>query len=397
MNEKVLHTVEYDKVVRMLCEQADSDAGEALCKKLLPMTEREDILLAQRETSDALTHILTKGGVSFQGTKDVRESLKRLEIGAVLSMKELLEISMLLNNAGSVKKYFRDGLNEEDETGDSLNEYYLLLEPVSPLMNEIRRCILSDEEMADDASFGLSNVRKGLKRCAGKIQEKLSEILSGSKRSMLQDGIITMRNGRYCLPVKAEYRNSFGGMLHDQSATGATLFIEPASVVKLNNEIRDLEGKEREEIEKVLSDLSNQAAEQIFFIEQDFRVLAKLDFIFAKAKLSKNMRGTEPAFPEPGMIQIKKGRHPLISKEKVVPIDLHLGRDFSLLVVTGPNTGGKTVSLKTVGLFTLMGQAGLHIPAFDGSSLRIFREVYADIGDEQSIEQSLSTFSSHFL
>lgn len=397
MNEKVLHTVEYDKVIQVLCEHADSAAGKNLCKKLIPIAEKEQILKEQRETSDALTHLLTRGSVSFQGTRDVRESLKRLEVGASLSMKELLEISMLLSNAGSVKKYFRDSLNEEEETGDSLNEYFQLLEPVSPLMNEIKRCILSEEDMADDASPGLSGVRRNLKRTADKIHEQLNQILSGSKRSMLQDGLITMRNGRYCLPVKAEYRNSFGGMLHDQSATGSTLFIEPSAVVKLNNEIRDLELKEREEIEKVLAGLSNQTAEHIFEIRQDFEILSKLDFIFAKARLSKKMRGTEPAFREEGYIHIKKGRHPLIAKEKVVPIDLELGKDFSLLVVTGPNTGGKTVSLKTVGLFTLMGQAGLHIPAFDGSSLRIFKEVYADIGDEQSIEQNLSTFSSHMV
>ncbi len=399
MNKRVLDTVEYDKVIHMLCEHVDSSMGKQYCKELLPMTERKEIFLAQRETSDALTHLLKRGELSFRGTKDVRESLKRLEIGAVLGMKELLSISMLLNNAGSVKKYFREDLNEEEETGDSLNGYYQRLEPLSLFMNEIRRCILSEEEMADDASPGLSSVRKSLKRCAGKIHEQLGQILSGSKRAMLQDGIITMRNGRYCLPVKAEYRNSFGGMLHDQSATGATLFIEPEAVVKLNNEIRDLELKEREEIEKVLSELSNQAAEQSFFIEQDLKVLAKLDFIFAKAKLSKEMHGTQPSFPEEdgGHILIKKGRHPLIPKEKVVPIDIRLGKEFSLLVVTGPNTGGKTVSLKTVGLFTLMGQAGLHIPAFDGSALKIFTEVYADIGDEQSIEQSLSTFSSHMV
>lgn len=399
MNEKVLNTVEYDKVIHMLCEYADSSRGKQFCRELLPMTERKEIFTAQRETSDALTHLLKRGGISFRGTKDVRENLKRLEIGAVLSMKELLDISMLLNNAGSVKKYFREDLNEEEETGDSLNEYYQQVEPLSNLMNEIRRCILSEEEMADDASPGLAGIRKNLKKSASKIHEQLGQILSGSKRVMLQEGIITMRNGRYCLPVKAEYRNSFGGMLHDQSATGATLFIEPESVVKLNNEIRELELKEQEEMDKVLSMLSEQTAEQGFLIEQDFRILAKLDFIFAKAKLSKHMRGTQPSFPEKdgGCIEIKKGRHPLIAKEKVVPIDIRLGKDFTLLVVTGPNTGGKTVSLKTVGLFTLMGQAGLHIPAFDGSALKIFDEVYADIGDEQSIEQSLSTFSSHMV
>lgn len=397
MNRKALHTLEYDKIIQKLEQHADSSLGRSYCRELLPDTDSDKIKKEQRETSDALTHLLTHGPVSFRGTIDVRESLKRLEIGAILGIGELLDISRLLNNSGSVKAYFRKSLNEQEETGDSLNTYYQNIEPLSPLMNEIRRCILSEDEIADDASTGLLRVRKDMKRAGDRIHEQLGSILSGPQRSMLQDGIITMRNGRYCLPVKAEYRSSFQGMLHDQSATGSTLFMEPSSVVKLNNEIRELELQEQEEIEKILAGLSNQTAEQTHFIGQNLLTLAKLDFIFAKAALSKEMRATEPKFPKEKYIQIKKGRHPLIAKEKVVPIDLHLGKDFSLLVVTGPNTGGKTVSLKTVGLFTLMGQAGLHIPAFDGSSLRIFNEVYADIGDEQSIEQSLSTFSSHMV
>ena len=397
MNEKVLHTLEYDKIIEKLEQYAGSAAGKNYCEKLLPSTNRAVILKEQRETSDALTHILTQGSISFQGVADIRESLKRLEIGAILGTRELLAISKLLNTAGSVKSYFRKSLNENEETGDSLNEYYTLIEPISPLMNEIRRCILAEDEVADDASPGLQKVRQNMKRASDRIHEQLNSILNSSQKTMLQDGLITMRNGRYCLPVKAEYRSSFHGMLHDQSATGSTLFIEPSSVVKLNNEIRELELKEQEEIEKILADLSNQTAEHAVFLEQDFQVLSKLDFIFAKASLSKEMRGTEPNFLEDGHILIKKGRHPLIKKEQVVPIDLQLGKDFSLLIVTGPNTGGKTVSLKTVGLFTLLGQAGLHIPAFDGSCLRIFDEVYADIGDEQSIEQNLSTFSSHMV
>lgn len=397
MNEKVFHTLEYDKIIQMLQNHAGSVLGKKYCKELLPYTDRDTIMKEQRETSDALTHILTQGNISYQGVADVRESLKRLEIGGILGTGELLAISNLLNAAGSVKSYFRKNLNEQDETGDSLNEYYQLIEPLSPLMNEIRRCILAEDEVADDASTGLAKVRQNLKRANDRIHEQLNSILSSSSRNMLQDGIITIRNGRYCLPVKAEYRSSFHGMLHDQSATGSTLFIEPAAIVKLNNEIRELELQEQDEIEKILAQLSNQTAEQTFFIEQNFRILSKLDFIFAKASLSRDMKGTEPKFPEESYIQIKKGRHPLIPSDKVVPIDLHLGNDFSLLVVTGPNTGGKTVSLKTVGLFTLMGQAGLHIPAFDGSCLRIFDEVYADIGDEQSIEQNLSTFSSHMV
>ena len=396
MNKKVLNTLEYDKIVEQLAKLAGSDGGKKLCRSLTPMTDRDEILEAQCETSDALTHIMTQGPISFQGVTPIKESLKRLELGAPLSMRELLDISSLLACAGQIKHYFRKSLNENEETGDCLNERYQLLEPLAPLMQEIRRCIIAEDEMADDASAGLNQVRRKLKSTGDRIHEQLGVLLN-SHRSMLQDAIITMRNGRYCLPVKAEYRSSFHGMLHDQSATGATLFIEPNSVIKLNNEIRELERLEQDEIDKVLADLSNQTAEQSFLVEQDHRILTELDFIFAKAMLAKQMKATKPRFPEERFIEIKQGRHPLIAADKVVPIDVHLGRDFSLLIVTGPNTGGKTVSLKTVGLFCLMGQAGLHIPAFDGSSLRIFHEVYADIGDEQSIEQSLSTFSSHMV
>lgn len=396
MNEKVLKTLEYDKIIAKLQTLAASAAGKEHCKALLPHTERDWIETAQRETSDALTHIMTQGSISFQGVCDIRNSLKRMELGASLSIRELLDVADLLSAAGRIKSFFRKSLNDEEETGDSLNERYQLIEPLFPLMQEIRRCIPDEEEIADDASPGLTQVRRRLKSAGSRIHEQLNAILN-SHRNMLQDAIITMRNGRYCLPVKAEHRSSFPGMLHDQSSTGSTLFIEPSAVVKLNNEIRELEGQEQEEIDKILAKLTNQTQEQSFFLEQNFRILAELDFIFAKAMLSKEMRGTEPRFPKENYIEIKKGRHPLIPAEQVVPIDLHLGRDFSLLVVTGPNTGGKTVSLKTVGLFSLMGQAGLHIPAFDGSSLRIFQEIYADIGDEQSIEQSLSTFSSHMV
>ena len=394
MNKKVLNTLEYDKIVEQLAKLAGSDGGKKLCRSLTPMTDRDEILEAQRETSDALTHIMTQGPISFQGVTPIKESLKRLELGAPLSMRELLDISSLLACAGQTKHYFRKSLNENEETGDCLNERYQLLEPLAPLMQEIRRCIIAEDEMADDASAGLNQVRRKLKSTGDRIHEQLGVLLN-SHRSMLQDAIITMRNGRYCLPVKAEYRSSFHGMLHDQSATGATLFIEPNSVVKLNNEIRELERLEQDEIDKVLADLSNQTAEQSFLVEQDHRILTELDFIFAKAMLAKQMKATKPRFPEERFIEIKQGRHPLIAADKVVPIDVHLGRDFSLLIVTGPNTGGKTVSLKTVGLFCLMGQAGLHIPAGDRSQLAVFHQIYADIGDEQSIEQSLSTFSSH--
>ncbi len=397
MNTKVLQTLEYNKIINQLISFASSPSGKEFCQDLTPRTDRDWIEMSQRETSDALTHILTKGELSFYGIQDIRPSLKRLEIGSSLGSHELLDIALLLSTAASVKNYFRQALREDDSTGDSLNERYQLIEPLSPLMQEIRRCIPEHDVIADDASTGLAQVRRQLKLTNDRIHEQLNSILNSSSRSMLQDSIITMRNGRYCLPVKAEYRSSFRGMLHDQSATGSTLFIEPAAVVKLNNDIRQLELQEQEEIDKILADLSNLAAEQSFFLAQDYRVLCELDFIFARAMLSKKMHGTRPLFPAEGYIEIKNGRHPLIDPKKVVPIDIHIGKDFSLLVVTGPNTGGKTVSLKTVGLFCLMGQAGLHIPAFDNSCLKIFDEIYADIGDEQSIEQSLSTFSSHMV
>ena len=397
MNTKVLQTLEYNKIIDQLVSFASSPSGKEFCQDLKPRTDRDWIEMSQRETSDALTHILTKGELSFYGIQDIRPSLKRLEIGSSLGNHELLDIALLLSSAASVKNYFRQALREDDSTGDSLNERYQLIEPLSPLMQEIRRCIPEHDVIADDASTGLAQVRRQLKLTNDRIHEQLNSILNSSSRSMLQDSIITMRNGRYCLPVKAEYRSSFRGMLHDQSATGSTLFIEPAAVVKLNNDIRQLELQEQEEIDKILADLSNLAAEQSFFLAQDYRVLCELDFIFARAMLSKKMRGTRPLFPAEGYIEIKNGRHPLIDPKRVVPIDIHIGKDFSLLVVTGPNTGGKTVSLKTVGLFCLMGQAGLHIPAFDNSCLKIFDEIYADIGDEQSIEQSLSTFSSHMV
>ena len=395
MNEKVLQTLEYNKIIDQLVSFASSPSGREFCQNLKPQTDRDWIEASQKETSDALTHILTKGELSFYGIQDIRPSLKRLEIGSSLGSHELLDIAKLLSAAASVKNYFRQALREDDSTGDSLDERYQLIEPLSPLMQEIRRCIPEHDVIADDASTGLAQVRRQLKLTNDRIHEQLNSILSSSARSMLQDSIITMRNGRYCLPVKAEYRSSFRGMLHDQSATGSTLFIEPAAVVKLNNDIRQLELQEQEEIDKILADLSNLAADQSFFLAQDYRVLCELDFIFARAMLSKKMRGTRPLFPAEGYIEIKKGRHPLIDEKKVVPIDIHIGKDFSLLVVTGPNTGGKTVTLKTAGLLCAMAQCGFLIPADERSEICVFDEFLVDIGDEQSIEQSLSTFSGH--
>ena len=394
MNEKALRVLEYHKIIEKLTEYAGSEMGKALCKNLMPSSNLGEICQAQTETSDALARIYAKGSISFSGLKDVRGSLLRLKVGSTLSIVELLQISGLLDVALRVKSYSRKENAQDGE--DSLDASFSAIEPLSPLNNEIKRCIISEEEIADDASPALKSVRRSMRLTNDRIRTQLSSMVnSQSVGSKLQDNIITMRNGRYCLPVKAEYRSQVQGMIHDQSSSGSTLFIEPMAVVKLNNDLRELEIKENEEIEKILADLSSQAAQYHEVLSANVAVLTQLDFIFAKANLSRSYNGTQPRFNENGWIHIKKGRHPLLDKKKVVPIDIHMGKDFKLLIVTGPNTGGKTVSLKTVGLFTLMGQAGLHIPAFDNSELSVFENVFADIGDEQSIEQSLSTFSSH--
>lgn len=398
MNEKALKTLEYNKIIDKLAALAGSELGKEKCRELLPAAELSEIRQRQRETSDALTRLLRKGSLSFSGLKDIRASVMRLEVGSVLGMGELLGISSVLNVALRVKSYGRSEGGEEDAAADSLTERFSLLEPLSPLNQEIKRCILSEEEMSDDASPTLRHIRRSVKLTNDRVREQLNAIVNASSsQSMLQENIVTMRNGRYCLPVKAEYKSQFQGMVHDQSSSGSTLFIEPMAVVKLNNELRELAVKENDEIERILAELSNQAGAYCQELKENVSILAELDFIFARASLSKGMRASEPIFNDKGYINIKKGRHPLIDSKKVVAIDIHMGKDFNLLIVTGPNTGGKTVSLKTVGLFTLMGQAGLHIPAFDGSELGVFEEVYADIGDEQSIEQSLSTFSSHMV
>ncbi len=393
MNKKALKVLEYNKIIERLTQMAGSEPGKALCQALLPGDDITEIRSRQKNTSDALSRLLRKGSISFSGIKDIRGSLKRLELGGSLNAPELLAIAGLLRTTGRVRSYgVRENLSEEEY--DSLDEDFLALSPLSGLYHEIDRCIISEEEIADDASPGLRAVRRNMANIRGRIQAELASMLQ-SRKSDLQDPIITMRNGRYCLPVKAEHRSQVPGMIHDQSSSGSTIFVEPMAVVKLNNDLRQLEIDEQKEIEKVLAALSNSCAAEAPLLLSDYEILARLDFIFAKAALSREMNGSEPILNTEGIIQIKKGRHPLISKDHVVPIDVSLGEAFDLLIITGPNTGGKTVSLKTVGLFTLMGQAGLHIPAFDNSRLAVFREVYADIGDEQSIAQSLSTFSSH--
>ena len=396
MNEKALRTLEYHKIIDLLVRHANCEAAKQRCKKLTPMTSLADIETAQRQTADALSRIFKKGSLSFLGVHDVTASMKRLEIGASLSIEELLHLASLLEVAKRAKAYSRNDRTEEAETSDSLDEFFDGIEPLTPLLEEIRRCIISSDEISDDASSGLKAVRRSMKGMQDKIHSQMNSILnSASASGLLQDNVITMRNGRYCLPVKSEYKNQVSGMVHDQSSTGSTLFIEPLAVVNLNNELKELYLKEQEEIEKILAALSNLVSEYIPYILEDYRILSELDFIFAKALLAKEYNGTTPVFNTDGRIRIRKGRHPLLDPKRVVPIDIHLGTDFDLLIVTGPNTGGKTVSLKTVGLFTLMGQAGLHIPANDNSELSVFTDVFADIGDEQSIEQNLSTFSSH--
>ena len=393
MNEKALKTLEYDKIIEQLTSRASSLLGKRKCENLQPSASLGEIEHLQRQTQDALTRLFQKGTISFGGARDVRGSLKRLEIGSSLGIQELLSICSVLENSSRVKAYGRR--ENSDIPRDSLDDLFDALEPLGTLSAEIRRCILSEDEISDDASPALRQIRRSIKSTGERIHNQLAGMVNGSARSYLQDAVITMRNGRYCIPVKAEYKNQVPGMIHDQSSTGSTLFIEPMAVVKLNNDIRDLELKEQAEIEAILASLSELAAQNRESIQYDLETLTELDFIFARASLAMDQKATRPLFNTDGYINIRKGRHPLIDKDRVVPIDIHLGKEFHLLIVTGPNTGGKTVSLKTVGLLTLMGQSGLHIPALDRSELSIFTEVYADIGDEQSIEQSLSTFSSH--
>lgn len=393
MNKKALQTLEYTKIIQKLASYASSPLGKARCEALLPSDNLQTVQSMQRQTGDALSRLFKKGSVSFGSVKNIGASLKRLEIGSTLNTAELLSVCALLENCARVKSYGRPEL--ADTPADSLTSSFDALEPLTGLSTEIRRCILSEEEISDDASPALRQIRRSMKLINDRIHTQLNGIVNGGARSYLQDAVITMRNGRYCIPVKAEYKNQVPGMIHDQSSTGSTLFVEPMAVVKLNNDMRELELKETAEIEVILSQLSVQTAEHLELLYSNLENMAQLDFIFARAQLAMEQNATEPIFNTEGRIRIRQGRHPLIPQAKAVPIDIRLGEEFHLLIVTGPNTGGKTVSLKTIGLLTLMGQAGLHIPALSRSELAIFTEVYADIGDEQSIEQSLSTFSSH--
>lgn len=393
MNQKSLYKLEYDKIITLLEERASSFRGKQLCRRLKPLSELARIETMQEQTAAAFTRIVGKGRISLSDAAPVEESLKRLEVGAALGITELLCICKLLQTTGRVKAYGRR--DTQEQTADCLDAYFEQLEPLTPLSNEIERCIVSEDEISDDASSTLRHIRRSMGVINDKIHSTLNGLVNGSLRTYLQDPIITMRGDRYCIPIKSEYRAQVSGMIHDQSSTGSTLFIEPMAVVKLNNDLKELYAKEQEEIQVILARLSGDAAEYIEEIRTNYRTLTDLDFIFARGQLALEMNASRPLFNDEGRIRIRNGRHPLLDPHKVVPISVSLGEDFSLLIITGPNTGGKTVSLKTVGLFTLMGQAGLHVPASDHSELAVFTQVYADIGDEQSIEQSLSTFSSH--
>jgi DNA mismatch repair protein MutS2 len=392
MNKKALNTLEYFKIIDLLCEQATCDGGRRLCRKLHPMTDVHDITTALQQTSDALTRIFQKGSLSFSGVHNLDASFKRLEAGGVLSQSELLQVASLLEVSKRAKQYARS--DRSDMPADSIERYFTNIEPLTQLCDEIRRCLLSETEVSDDASPTLKQIRRQMKNAGDRIRTAMNGILNQS-RSYLQDAVITMRNDRYCLPVKAEYRSQIQGMIHDQSSTGSTLFIEPMAVVKLNNDLKELSLKEQEEIAIILASLSARATEEHETIANNYRLLVRLDFIFAKAQLARLYNGSMPIYNTEGRIHIRQGRHPLLNKHTVVPVTVMLGDTFDQLIITGPNTGGKTVTLKTVGLFSLMGQAGLFIPAADRSELCIFTKIFADIGDEQSIEQNLSTFSSH--
>lgn len=397
MNEKVLHTLEYNKILDQLTEYAFSADAKSRCQKLRPITDRAQIEQLQQQTSDALSRLFKYGSLSFSGVTDIRDSLKRLEIGGALSAIELLRVCSLLESAKRAKAFARSQ-EDNDQPDDSLTGLFAGIEPLTPLCDEIRRCIPSEDEIADDASSTLHSIRRSMRGMNDKIRAQMNSMINNTTtRSYLQDTVITMRDGRYCLPVKAEAKSLVPGMIHDQSSTGSTLFIEPMAVVNLNNEYKELQLREQEEIEVILAGLSNLTASYATQLLADYELLTDLDFIFARAAFAQTYNGVAPLFNDDGRIHIRKGRHPLLDPKKVVPIDVRLGEDFRLLIVTGPNTGGKTVSLKTVGLLTLMGQSGLHIPASERSELGIFDEVFADIGDEQSIEQSLSTFSSHMV
>ena len=395
MNKKAFKTLEYNKIIEMLSSCALTATGKEKCLELEPFLNIEKIEKEQEITTEASAMILKKGSLPLGGMKDIRASLRRVNVGGVLNVSELLHIGDFLHVVNKVVSYGKEDSSKNDNF-NILTEMFGFLIPIDHLKKEIDRCILNEQDIADDASSELLSIRKTIKTSNDRIKEQLNSVLrSQTYKNMLSDAIVTLRGGRFCVPIKQEYRTVFPGIIHDQSSTGATLFMEPMSVVALNNKIKELEAEEKKEIEKILMQLSQKVAENSTELSENFETITELDFFFAKGQLSVSMFATMPIFNTKGYVNIKKGRHPLLNKDTVVPTDIYIGGDFNTLLITGPNTGGKTVALKTLGLFSLMGQAGLHIPAFDNSELTVFDNIFADIGDEQSIEQSLSTFSSH--
>ncbi len=389
MNEKVLRICEFHKITARLEEHATSAPGKKLCRELLPYTDLVDITRAQGETEAALGYLFRNGSLSFGNNRDFTAAFQALHVGISLSITELLQLAGFLENVARV----RSAGPESEE--NPLYDLFDCLVPLSPVSAEIRRCIIGEDKISDDASPELKKLRREIGITDDRIHVQLNKMLTQTYASYLQDTVVTMRDDRYCLPIKSEYKSQVRGIVHDQSSTGSTLFIEPAAIVEMGNHIRELEFQEKKEEAKVLEALSGMLSDHLMALRDDCANMTQLDFIFAKAHLAMEQEAVRPEFNEEHVIRIYRGRHPLIDAKKVVPIDLTIGETYDMIIVTGPNTGGKTVTLKTVGLFELMGMAGLHIPAAEHSELSVFREVYADIGDEQSIEQSLSTFSSH--
>ena len=391
MNTKVLHVAEFNKIIALLTDRAGSPPGRDRCRNLVPMDSLSDIERAQAETEDALGYLFRSGSISFGSNRDFSFLFSALAVEASLSPAELLQLASFLENVRRVREY---GLTEDAENY-VLFDLFDCLCPIPSLVSEIRRCILSEEEIADEASSELRRIRREMGGINGRIHQVLNKMVNVTYAAYLQDSVITMRGDRYCIPVRSDYKGQVPGIVHDQSSSGMTLFIEPTAVVNLNNELRELMIREKKEIEKILADLSASAGDHLMELRDNAVNMTELDFIFARASLAMDMNATRPVFNDRRYIDIHRGRHPLIDPKKVVPIDISMGDTYDMIIITGPNTGGKTVTLKTVGLFELMGMAGLHIPAGDRSELAFFREIFADIGDEQSIEQNLSTFSAH--
>lgn len=389
--EKSLGKLELDQVLEQLAQYAGSDEGKRRCRDLHPTSDLETVQGLLEETNAASVLCTKKGNLSFSGVKDVSASLERADMGGALQPKELLEIGCLLKTTRNVKAYIAD-----DEEKTVLTPLFQCLCPNKYLEDKIFGAILSEDEIADAASSELADIRRHMRAQSGKIRDSLQKVISSPAYSkFLREPIVTIRQGRYVVPVKSECRNDVPGLVHDVSATGSTYFVEPMSAVNANNALRELELKEKKEIERILAELSAEAAAHRVDIEENFTLLAQLDVIFAKARLGFQMKAWAPEMNDTGLIELRNARHPLIDPKAVVPISVRLGSDFDTMIITGPNTGGKTVTLKTVGLLTLMAECGLHVPAGEGSRLSTFHTILADIGDEQSIAQSLSTFSSH--